>query len=125
MRSAWCSRCWATRAVARGYYERALALAEKSSSPRIQDFLRANIAGLWIDEGQFEPAARVLEEVLARGLDAFPSLRYTRLSYAQSEAGPHRPGARRRLAGREDVSPRHERLRRGAGAPERGARRDR
>ena len=74
-------------AIARGYYQRALVLAEKSSSPRIQDFLRANIAGLWIEEGQFEPAARVLEEVLARGLDAFPSLRYTRLSYASQRLG--------------------------------------
>jgi CHAT domain-containing protein len=74
-------------AVARGYYQRALVLAEKSSSPRIQDFLRANIAGLWLEEGQFEPAARVLEEVLARGLDAFPSLRYTRLSYAYQKLG--------------------------------------
>jgi len=73
--------------AARSYYERALAMAEKSSSPRIQDFLRANIAGLWIDEGQFERGARVLEEVLARGLDAFPSARYTRLSYANLKLG--------------------------------------
>ena len=74
-------------AAARGYYERALAIGEKSSSPRIQDFLRANIAGLWIDEGQFERGASVLEGVLERGLDAYPSLRYVRLSYASLKLG--------------------------------------
>ena len=74
-------------AVSRSYYERALALAENSSSPRIQDFLRANIAGLWIDEGQFDRGARVLEGVLARALDSFPSARYARLSYANLKLG--------------------------------------
>ena len=74
-------------AASRRYYERALVLAEKTSSPRIQDFLRANIAALWIDEGQFERGAQVLEEVLARGLDSYPSLRYTRLSYANLKLG--------------------------------------
>jgi CHAT domain-containing protein len=74
-------------AASRQYFERALALAEKTSSPRIQDLLRANIAGLWIDEGQFERGARVLEEVLARGLDSYPSLRYSRLAYAELKLG--------------------------------------
>lgn len=74
-------------ASARSYYQRALAQAEKMSSPVIQDFLRANIAGLWIEEGQFDRGARALEDVLARGLDAYPSLRYGRLSYANLKLG--------------------------------------
>jgi CHAT domain-containing protein len=74
-------------AASRRYFERALALAEKTSSPRIQDLLRANIAGLWIDEGQFERGASVLEGVLARGLDSYPSLRYARLAYADLKLG--------------------------------------
>jgi CHAT domain-containing protein len=73
-------------AESRRYFERALAVGE-NTSPRIQDFLRANIAGLWIDEGQFEEGARVLEGVLERALDAYPSLRYGRLSYAYSRMG--------------------------------------
>ncbi len=74
-------------AAARRYFERALLVAEETSSPRIQDFLRANIAALWIDEGQFDRGARVLEEVLSRQLDAFPSLRYAKLSYAYLKLG--------------------------------------
>jgi CHAT domain-containing protein len=72
---------------ARQYYERALSVADKASSPRIQDFLRANIATLWIQEGQFDRGARVLEGVIARGLDAYPSQRYGRLSYALLKLG--------------------------------------
>src|SRR5207249_4417234 len=40
------------------YYERALAVAEKASTPRIQDFLRANVAVLHVVQGQFERGAR-------------------------------------------------------------------
>jgi Tfp pilus assembly protein PilF len=57
------------------YYERALAIAEKSSSPRVQDLIRANLASLLIAQGQFSRAATVLEQVLANGVDAYPSRR--------------------------------------------------
>lgn len=69
-------------AEARRCYERALAIARRSSSPRIQDFLNANLAALMLQQGEFERAARVYEEVLAHGFDAYPSLRYSYLSFA-------------------------------------------
>ena len=63
------------------YYRQALALAEKSSSPRIQDFLRANAAAVMLDNASdYAEAAKTLEGVLARGLDAFPSRRLRELS---------------------------------------------
>jgi CHAT domain-containing protein/tetratricopeptide (TPR) repeat protein len=70
---------------ARSYYERSLALAEKSSSPRVQDFLRANLANLLIDQGQFSQGASALEQVIAHGLDAYLSRRYATLSLAYSK----------------------------------------
>ena len=60
---------------ARPYLERALVLAERTSSPRIQDFLRANLAAVLVDEGADAKAAAILEEVLARGVDSFPAVR--------------------------------------------------
>ncbi len=68
--------------AAREHYERALAIAERSSSPRTQDFLRANIGGLLIGEGQYARGAEALEEVIAHGLDAFEGMRQTQLSTA-------------------------------------------
>ena len=63
------------------YYRQALALAEKSSSPRIQDFLRANVAGALLESGgDNAEAAKTLEGVLARGFDAYPSRRLRELS---------------------------------------------
>jgi CHAT domain-containing protein/tetratricopeptide (TPR) repeat protein len=67
---------------ARAYFERALVLAERSSSPRIQDFLRANIANVLLNEGQYAQGARAIEEVVAHGLDAFPVERESQLSFA-------------------------------------------
>jgi CHAT domain-containing protein len=64
------------------HYQRALAIARHSSSMRIQDFLRANIAGLLMQQGEYESAARTFEEVIARGLDTYPGLRYSNLSLA-------------------------------------------
>jgi CHAT domain-containing protein len=66
------------------YYERALALAEKSSSQRIQDFIRANLSSRLITDGQYARAAGELEQVLAHGVDAFPSRRQRMLSVAYS-----------------------------------------
>jgi CHAT domain-containing protein len=69
-------------AAARVNWERALTVAQQSSSPRIQDFLNANIAKLLLEQGEYERAARMLEGVIARGLDTYPSLRYSSLVYA-------------------------------------------
>jgi CHAT domain-containing protein/tetratricopeptide (TPR) repeat protein len=68
--------------AARDHFERALAIARQTSSPRIQDFLNANIAMLSIDLGEYETGARTLEQVIARGLDAHPTIRYGNLAFA-------------------------------------------
>jgi CHAT domain-containing protein len=75
---------------ARGFYERALVVAEQSSSPRIQDFLRANIASLLDDQGEFARAASMLETVIANGVDSYPSLRQGQLSNARLKLGQPR-----------------------------------
>ena len=69
-------------AAARTHYERALAIARQSGSPRIQDFLNANIAALLNDDGEYKKAAHTLEEVIAHGTDMYPSIRYSNLSIA-------------------------------------------
>jgi CHAT domain-containing protein len=69
----------------RSYYDRALAIAMKSSSQRIQDLLRANLAGTLIRDGQYARAASELEQVLAHGLDAYPARRQRMLSLAYSK----------------------------------------
>ena len=74
---------------ARIYFERALALAEQSSTPRIQDFLRANFAAMLLEDGEYQRVVDLLEGVIARGLDAYPSLRMGELSYALSRLGRH------------------------------------
>ena len=68
--------------AARTYYERALAIAERSSSQRVQDLVRANLAGLLIAQGEFARGASALEEVIAHGVDVYPSRRYSVLSSA-------------------------------------------
>ena len=60
---------------ARVYLERALALAERTSSPRIQDFLRANLVTTQIEQGAYAEAAAILEGVLARQFDVYPGTR--------------------------------------------------
>ena len=72
---------------ARPYFERALALAERASTVRIQDFLRANLAGVLIEQGAFAEAAGILEGVIARGLDAYPSARLRDLSRVYLKIG--------------------------------------
>jgi CHAT domain-containing protein/tetratricopeptide (TPR) repeat protein len=70
------------------YYKQALALAEKSSSPRIQDFIRANLANVMRENANdYADVARTLEGVLARGLDAFPSRRQRELSSVYLKLG--------------------------------------
>ena len=72
---------------AKVYFERALALAVKVSTPRIQDFLRANFAFTLLDEGEYGKAADIFEGVVARGLDAFPTNRMRSLAYALVRVG--------------------------------------
>src|SRR4029453_1545550 len=52
--------------AAKTYYERALALAERSSSQRVQDLVRANFASLLLDRGEFARGAAALEQVLPK-----------------------------------------------------------
>ena len=77
----------------REFYERALLIAERSSSPRIQDFLRANIARALNEEGEFSRAAAVLEAVIANGVDAYPAVRQTQLSLGAPQTWPAARGA--------------------------------
>ena len=72
---------------ARGYFERALALAEQTNTPRIQDFLRANLASLLLDLGDYRQGADILEGVVARGLDRFPTMRMRDLADAYLRLG--------------------------------------
>jgi CHAT domain-containing protein len=74
----------------REYYERAFALSEKSSSPLVQDFIRANLAGLLTEQGEFAAAASAFEKVIARGADPYPNRRYILLSYAYLKMGKKR-----------------------------------
>jgi tetratricopeptide (TPR) repeat protein len=65
---------------ARNYFERALAVAEQTSTPRIQDFLRANFAGTLVHEGDYQKATDILEGVVARGVDRYPPVRVRELA---------------------------------------------
>src|SRR5262245_49844031 len=72
---------------ARIYIERALKVAEQSGSPRIQDFLRANLANILASQGEYDRASELLEGVIARGADAYAGVRYSQLSYALLHSG--------------------------------------
>jgi CHAT domain-containing protein/tetratricopeptide (TPR) repeat protein len=72
---------------ARIYYERALALAEQTSTPRIQDFVRANFAWTLLAEGGYQRGADLLEGVIARGLDRYQGVRMRHLAYALLRLG--------------------------------------
>jgi CHAT domain-containing protein/tetratricopeptide (TPR) repeat protein len=74
---------------ARSYLEQALALAPTVSQTRAQDFLQANMAVVLADLGQLPQAAAALEQVLARGTDAFPSIRHAQLSTVYDQMGRH------------------------------------
>lgn len=73
----------------REHFDRALALAKETSTPRIQDFLRANIASALLEEGDYQQAADLLEGVIARGLDAYPVLRMREAASAYLHLGRH------------------------------------
>jgi CHAT domain-containing protein/Tfp pilus assembly protein PilF len=72
---------------ARSYLERALALAGDWAAPRVLDFLDGNLASVLFDQGEYQKAAELLEQVLARGLDSYPVVRYQALSYAYLKLG--------------------------------------
>jgi CHAT domain-containing protein/tetratricopeptide (TPR) repeat protein len=72
---------------ARSYLMQALAVEPSTASPNARDFLEANLAGLQLGVGEFATAAQTLEQVLARGADAYPSRRNQQLSYAYLKLG--------------------------------------
>jgi len=72
---------------ARAYYDRALKLAERFGSPRIRDFLRANIANLQLEQGEFAAGAKTLEEVIANQRDVYVSERNKQLAFAYLKLG--------------------------------------
>ena len=72
---------------ARPYLERAMALADESGATRMQDFVGANLAGVLYDAGEYQRAAQLLEQTLARGLDVYPSRRSNSLAYAYLRLG--------------------------------------
>ena len=72
---------------AREYFERAYELALKTDSPRIIDFMRANLAGNLIDLHEYARAAPLLEEVLRRGADSNLAFRHAQLSAAYEGMG--------------------------------------
>jgi len=74
---------------ARKYYDQALTLAEQSSSQRIQDLIRANLSLPLVAQGEYARAASELEQVLAHGVDAYPSRRQRLLSVAYSKMNRH------------------------------------
>jgi CHAT domain-containing protein/tetratricopeptide (TPR) repeat protein len=72
---------------ARMYVERAVTIAEQSGSPRIQDFLRANLANILAALGEYSRAVELLEGVIARGADTNLTGRYLQLSQALRKLG--------------------------------------
>ncbi len=79
------------QAAARSYLQEAMAVAAAmpptSIALRAQDFLRANMAAVLADLGDLAPAAAALEQVIASGRDAFPSVRYAQLAIVYSRMG--------------------------------------
>jgi CHAT domain-containing protein len=69
------------------YFDRAIERAEGSTSVRIQDFLRANLAGTLMELGEYARAAGIFESVLARNLDAYPIVRHSALALSYLKLG--------------------------------------
>ncbi len=72
---------------ARSYTQRAVKEAEEFGSPRVQDFLRANLATYFLNEGEYGRAVELLEGVIARGLDTYVSRRYQAFAHALLKLG--------------------------------------
>ena len=62
------------------YLNRALESAVATSSPRVQDFIRANLVDSLVEEGAYAETAQMLEGVIERKLDNYPQLRYAQLA---------------------------------------------
>lgn len=74
-------------AQARTYIERALAVAEQTGSPRIQDFLRANLANILSSLGEYGRAVELFQGVIDRNLDSYSTARHSQLAIALLKAG--------------------------------------
>jgi CHAT domain-containing protein/tetratricopeptide (TPR) repeat protein len=72
---------------AMSYLEKALAVARATKDSRAEDFVSGNLASSLIAAGEFEKAAQLLEGVVARKLDAYPSLRHHDLAKAYLALG--------------------------------------
>jgi len=74
---------------ARAYLERAMAMVSRTGAPRLQDVIAGNLAGILNSQGQYQEAARLLEQATGRGVDTFPSPHYGNLAYAYLQLGRH------------------------------------
>src|SRR5690606_660348 len=77
--------------TAREYTERAIAVAERGgSSPRIRDFLQANLAALLSDSGDYARTIETLRVIVDRQLDTNLAIRYNQLAFAYLGLGQPR-----------------------------------
>ena len=74
-------------ANARTYLNRALQIAMAGSTPRVQDFIRANLVTSLTEQEAYQESARVLEGVIARKLDVYPHIRYSDLAAIYMQLG--------------------------------------
>ena len=74
-------------ARARTHLNRALQLAVTGSTPRVQDFIRANLVASLTEQEAYAESARVLEGVIERKLDPYPYIRYADLSELYMQMG--------------------------------------
>jgi len=72
---------------ARAYFDRALNLAEQMASPRVQDFIRGNLATTLLDQGEHARAVRLLERLVANPIEISTGARYSALSRAYLAVG--------------------------------------
>jgi CHAT domain-containing protein/tetratricopeptide (TPR) repeat protein len=71
----------------RELYEQAYELALETNSPRVIDFMRANLAASLLFEGEYARGAELLEQVLLRGADSNASNRHVQLARAYQHMG--------------------------------------
>ena len=74
-------------ARARTHLNRALQLAMAGSTPRVQDFIRANLVTSLTEQEAYAESARVLEGVIERKLDNYPHIRYSDLGELYTHLG--------------------------------------
>ena len=71
----------------RELYEQAYELALRTNSPRVIDFILANLASSLFYDGEYARSAELLEDVLRRGVDPDTSLRHAQLARAYLRTG--------------------------------------